>query len=260
MKTLLLSTALAVIGFATAARAGSITIGDLTISQLTPAQILAQKMNAFNDVPVGMTDAFVTSVCSPGCVETIFTGGTVANGTTPASVAPYNDTSNYYWGGQAPGATGTFVKPVTDFDIYWGWIGASTNPGVYDDVLTVRTGDLGVVTITGSDLVAVGPALSPPVLGYGGPLPAPPGSPPANALNDNQWFNISNSDPTGIIGFTASSSTGDPFEFDMSSVPEPSTWALMLLGFAGLGFAGYRRGKGGPGCARADARGRGRSK
>jgi len=25
-----------------------------------------------------------------------------------------------------------------------------------------------------------------------------------------------------------------------SSVPEPSTWALMLLGFAGLGFAGYR--------------------
>lgn len=25
------------------------------------------------------------------------------------------------------------------------------------------------------------------------------------------------------------------------SVPEPSTWALMLLSFAGLGFAGYRR-------------------
>ncbi len=26
-----------------------------------------------------------------------------------------------------------------------------------------------------------------------------------------------------------------------TGVPEPSTWALMLLGFAGLGFAGYRR-------------------
>jgi hypothetical protein len=26
-----------------------------------------------------------------------------------------------------------------------------------------------------------------------------------------------------------------------SGVPEPSTWAMMLLGFAGLGFAGYRR-------------------
>ena len=26
-----------------------------------------------------------------------------------------------------------------------------------------------------------------------------------------------------------------------AGVPEPSTWALMVLGFAGLGFAGYRR-------------------
>jgi hypothetical protein len=25
------------------------------------------------------------------------------------------------------------------------------------------------------------------------------------------------------------------------TVPEPSTWAMMVLGFAGLGFAGYRR-------------------
>ncbi len=26
-----------------------------------------------------------------------------------------------------------------------------------------------------------------------------------------------------------------------ASTPEPSTWAMMLLGFAGLGFAGYRK-------------------
>jgi hypothetical protein len=26
-----------------------------------------------------------------------------------------------------------------------------------------------------------------------------------------------------------------------SVIPETSTWAMMLLGFAGLGFAGYRR-------------------
>jgi hypothetical protein len=29
----------------------------------------------------------------------------------------------------------------------------------------------------------------------------------------------------------------------VSPIPEPSTWAMMLLGFAGLGFAGYRRNK-----------------
>jgi hypothetical protein len=26
-----------------------------------------------------------------------------------------------------------------------------------------------------------------------------------------------------------------------SAVPEPSTWAMMVLGFAGLGFLAYRR-------------------
>jgi hypothetical protein len=25
------------------------------------------------------------------------------------------------------------------------------------------------------------------------------------------------------------------------AAPEPSTWAMMVLGFAGLGFAGYRK-------------------
>jgi hypothetical protein len=38
----------------------------------------------------------------------------------------------------------------------------------------------------------------------------------------------------------------DPFPFDnalqmeVDAVPEPSTWAMMVVGFAGLGFAGYR--------------------
>jgi hypothetical protein len=31
------------------------------------------------------------------------------------------------------------------------------------------------------------------------------------------------------------------FDFSIFVVPEPSTWAMMQLGFAGLGFVGYRR-------------------
>jgi hypothetical protein len=36
--------------------------------------------------------------------------------------------------------------------------------------------------------------------------------------------------------------TPSDFEFTITqSVPEPSTWAMMLLGFAGLGYAGFRK-------------------
>jgi uncharacterized protein YozE (UPF0346 family) len=31
------------------------------------------------------------------------------------------------------------------------------------------------------------------------------------------------------------------FDFSIFVVPEPSTWAMLLMGFAGLGFVGYRR-------------------
>jgi hypothetical protein len=31
-----------------------------------------------------------------------------------------------------------------------------------------------------------------------------------------------------------------------SAVPEPSTWAMMILGFCGLGFMAYRRKQNGP--------------
>jgi hypothetical protein len=40
-----------------------------------------------------------------------------------------------------------------------------------------------------------------------------------------------------IIGF--GDYNGGQYGF-LLTVPEPSTWAMMLLGFAGLGFAGYR--------------------
>ncbi len=41
----------------------------------------------------------------------------------------------------------------------------------------------------------------------------------------------------------ASTFLATPTGVTISAVPEPSTWAMMLLGFAGAGFAGYRRAK-----------------
>jgi hypothetical protein len=81
-------------------------------------------------------------------------------------------------------------------------------------------------SITGSELVAA-LGLNPPVYGQGDQFSA----------NDNQWFNISADVP--ILAFNAYS-TNNAFEFDMGT-PEPSTWAMMALGFACLGYAGFRR-------------------
>ncbi|MBO0734135.1 MAG: PEP-CTERM sorting domain-containing protein [Methylocapsa sp.] len=44
------------------------------------------------------------------------------------------------------------------------------------------------------------------------------------------------------IDLTLSIFFGGPGAFAFGGViPEPSTWAMMLIGFAGLGFLGYRR-------------------
>jgi hypothetical protein len=51
-----------------------------------------------------------------------------------------------------------------------------------------------------------------------------------------------------------------PFAFDqalqmeVNATPEPSTWAMMLVGFAGLGFAGYRSTRRGAKFAQSDGR------
>ncbi len=73
-------------------------------------------------------------------------------------------------------------------------------------------------------------------------------------------YTVGDTDQTYLYGITdvlgaTSAATGETFtELEMApadttfkgvafapAAPEPSTWAMMLLGFAGLGFAGYRR-------------------
>ena len=43
-----------------------------------------------------------------------------------------------------------------------------------------------------------------------------------------------------IMGTIGGTSTGD-LNIQIGAVPEPSTWAMMILGFAGVGFMAYRR-------------------
>ncbi|HEY4807529.1 MAG TPA: PEPxxWA-CTERM sorting domain-containing protein [Roseiarcus sp.] len=50
-----------------------------------------------------------------------------------------------------------------------------------------------------------------------------------------------------LIGFDGVQSGNGEVEIDFvgPAVPEPSTWAMLLLGFAGLGALAYRRNRNG---------------
>jgi hypothetical protein len=59
------------------------------------------------------------------------------------------------------------------------------------------------------------------------------------------WYEITLSftPSSGGVGHLALVDTNTAYsgnDFSITGVPEPATWALMVLGFAGLGYAGYR--------------------
>jgi PEP-CTERM motif len=60
------------------------------------------------------------------------------------------------------------------------------------------------------------------------------------------FFGITSSTPFNAATFTSQNDGISTFnipeiEFQAAAVPEPSTWAMMILGFAGIGFMAYRR-------------------
>lgn len=58
-------------------------------------------------------------------------------------------------------------------------------------------------------------------------------SDPAGSSFINGYINIGNGSLTGLT----------PYDPQVAAVPEPSTWAMMILGFAGVGYMTYRRRK-----------------
>jgi hypothetical protein len=70
-------------------------------------------------------------------------------------------------------------------------------------------------------------------------------------LASDLYSNFSNINNTQDPGFLVSFTTPEKFgsvifttgssDFEFAAVPEPSTWAMLGVGFAGLGLAGYKR-------------------
>jgi hypothetical protein len=118
----------------------------------------------------------------------------------------------------------TFAAPQTSISIYWGSIDGT--PQNMNSFAVSIDG----YTLTGADLVALGAS----------------GDGSQTDPQANQLVTI-----TGLGAFTSATftSTGNAFEFSLvtptihqtGGTPEPSTWAMMMVGFAGLGYAAFRR-------------------
>jgi hypothetical protein len=210
-KTLLMTTGLAWLALTGAASAVTVTV--------KPGP---EDPQYFASLPAGESDFTLDGITWSG------TGDTAKGTTAGISAAPLGmgDTTYMAVGGGAT-ETATWATPQTSISIYWGSIdanvcgGGSLSCGNLNSVAITIDG----YTLTGADLMSMYGALG--IGSHGSPL-------------DNELVTIS-----GLGAFTTVefSSTKNAFEFSLgaSSVPEPATWAMMMLGFAGLGYAAFRR-------------------
>jgi hypothetical protein len=130
---------------------------------------------------------------------------------------------------------------------------SSTLPGGPDTLSTAKIGEIGALALNGDDLLGSPGATSDKSAAiqiaiwsveYG---------------NDFAYTGVDNNIPNLVSAYIGNVTGAFPLwkpysnfvtlteagnqNLITTSVPEPSTWAMMLLGFAGLGFAGYRRTK-----------------
>jgi hypothetical protein len=152
------------------------------------------------------------------------TGKVVQGSVTNQYLAPAGDASPYMVVMRTQSETATWSMPVTSLLIYWGSVDGDVCPSAScnnDNQIMFSDGS----QVTGQLLLTAG--ISPAT----GDKLAP---------NTNLWILVS-----GITFDTATfTSTGNSFEFDQEHVkfiPEPSTWVMVMAGFAGLGYAAFRR-------------------
>lgn len=144
-------------------------------------------------------------------------GGIISNVSSSGLYAiPFGYTGNYMAVLAGLSENLSFGKTMDIFGLYWGSIDS------FNSVEFLLNGKQVGSVITGTDLAA--------------PI----------AANGNQFAGDSNAYITfSGINFdqVILSSSTNSFEFTnvAAAAPEPSTWAMMILGFLGIGFMAYRR-------------------
>jgi hypothetical protein len=174
-----------------------------------------------------------------------------AGGTSIARAATVDFTFSYSgnFGGGTESGSGTFV--ATDLGGGQFLLISGTGTSSEAGTLTLETPGTYINTLTPSVNLTSDNLLSPssnPVLTGGGIIFA--GSAlPSNSEFINIFANGSSYDYFNNFSgpFPAVNGTLDSFTVtEVAAVPEPCTWAMMILGFCGLGFMAYRRKQNGP--------------
>jgi hypothetical protein len=172
----------------------------------------------------GLTSAFGTTynfnVGGTFATFDVPNAGLLRTGSSPnLYAAPYNDQTQYISIGTSPTPQTTDLT-LTGFTnyigLYWGSIDSYNNIQITDQsgaVYNINTANYAVISPSNGSQLAGG----------------------------SKYVNIFSS-----IGITDVEFSSDrkAFEFDnltVAAVPEASTWAMMILGFFGLGFFGYRK-------------------
>jgi hypothetical protein len=158
-------------------------------------------------------------------------GGTFIGSTAGQSQTPLGDSTNY--GAAGTGTIGTpaqgtpdtmfSTKPGYQFLSFSAYIGTLDT---YNSISFFHNGTL-IDTFSGSALASIA-----------GDGTVADGNPSGDEANRRFYFTFDASDQVNQIVF---GSGGPAFEFDnfaaaISGVPEPQTWAMMILGFGFIGF------------------------
>lgn len=217
----------ALIALTSQANATTVTFASLgALSPLPPGETL------YTDFSSGLPSG-ATSAGSPGGLF-----GPNYGVECPSYCVAAPDTSSGLMTGQffavTPGQTETFTfgSAVKDVSVYIGSLDDENS-------ITLNLSDGPPVSYTGAQLALISGEESSLLT----PIPGGDATIDGSLTNGRWTFTDPSND---IISITVSNGTEistNSFEIAQiaTSVPEPSTWAMMLLGFAGLGFAGYRQ-------------------
>ena len=213
----------AILALAAAVFCGSASYASVVVSVADPGVGTNVGMN-FNSLPAS------TAVNAPSPFTlgnwTFTNGGgrvEINNGGSSNGAQPAGTSGNYLsvLGGGTENVS--FAAPLTSFSFFWGSI------DTYNKVTVDLLGG-GTQVFTGSD-IATQFGVSNGIQATGCQVPD----------NCNRYFTFSGTGGSQITGFSLYSESNSFEITNVSAVPEASTWAMMILGFLGVGFLAYRR-------------------